>query len=57
MNILRKRSAGLYGHSVGLAAAQQLKTSLDVHILGVELRGSLVGIQGVVDLIVAGFIL
>jgi len=57
MNILREWGAGLHRKSVGLAAAEQLKTSLDVHILGVELGRSLIGIQRIVDLIVAGFIL
>jgi hypothetical protein len=57
MNILRKWSAGLHRKSVCLTAAEQLKTSLDVHILGIELCGSLIGIQRIVNLIVAGFIL
>ena len=57
MDILRKRSAGLHRESISLATAQQLEASFDVHILGVKLGGALVSIQGIVDLIVAGFIL
>jgi hypothetical protein len=57
MDVLRKWSTGLHRESVGLAAAEELKASFDVHVLGIELGGSLVGIQGIVDLVVARFIL
>jgi hypothetical protein len=44
MHILRERSAGLHRHTVALAAAQQLKTGLDVDIVRVELCSSLIRI-------------
>lgn len=48
---------GLRGTGGGATTAQQLQPRLDVRVTGVELRRPLVRIQGVVDLIVARFIL
>lgn len=43
--------------AIGLAISQELKPRLDVRIRWVQFRRSLVGIQSIINLVVAAFIL
>jgi len=58
MDILRKRCAVLVGHAAGwLAILKKLQACFDVYIGWVEIRSSLIGVEGICCLIVAGLVL
>lgn len=58
MNILRSGGAALIGHtSSGLPVLKQLQTCLDMDIGRIQVRCTLIGIQGIGRLVVAGLVL
>lgn len=58
MDILGQRRAVLVGHTVGwLAVLEKLQACFNVHIGRVEVRRSLIGVEGIRCLVVAGLVL
>jgi hypothetical protein len=56
MDVLGERGARL-ARCAALSVAQELEAGLDVEVGRVELRGAPIGVQGIIDLIVARLVL
>ena len=57
VHILRQGDASLVGKAIGGLALEQGQTGFDVGVVGVEIGGASVGVEGVAGLVVAGFVL